>query len=136
MIVMKTSPLTLGMSGVVIITAFAAWYSCAANYGYGSLAGTYIYADGKISCKLSLEKDGTFREELNGRGTTASARGGWHRYGESHVSFSSEFLTLPGEELDGAGEAHGEFEKQFGIFPRLTLAPLPDGPSLHRRLLN
>lgn len=133
---MKASPLVLGISVLVLIAAFTAWYSYAANYDYPRLAGTYLYEDDKSSCRLSLEQDGTFLEELRSSGTIERARGNWHRYGESHVSFSAEFLTLPGEKLNNAGEAHGEFEKRFGIFPRLTLAPLPGGPRLHREVFN
>jgi hypothetical protein len=50
------------------------------------------------------------------------------------VSFSGEFLRLSGEEMNAAGEAHGEFERTLGIFPVLVLAPLPDGPRLNKRL--
>lgn len=31
--------------------------------------------------------------------------------------------------------SHGEFEKRLGLFPVLTLAPLPEGPQFRKRLL-
>jgi hypothetical protein len=54
---------------------------------------------------------------------------------EAHVSFSSEFLKVSGQELDAAGEAHGQFDKTLGLLPYLTLAPLPDGPAFRRKWL-
>ena len=56
-------------------------------------------------------------------------------YGESHVSFSREFLTISGQEVNAEGEAHGEFSKTLGLLPCLILAPLPDGPRFRKKLL-
>jgi hypothetical protein len=75
-------------------------------------------------------------QELSRSGEIKKSQGHWHRYGESHVSFSNEFLKLSGEELNAAGEAHGEFGKTLEIFPYLVLAPLPDGPRFHKRLFH
>jgi hypothetical protein len=58
------------------------------------------------------------------------------RYGESHVSFSNEFLQISGEEMNAAGQAHGEFHMLLGIFPILVLAPLPGGPKFHKQLFH
>jgi hypothetical protein len=122
-------------SGVVLsIVLICVWYGVASNYGYGSLAGTYIFhGDGEI-CTLSLRPDQTYVEELTRSNETQKSQGQWHRYGQAHVSFSNEFLKLSREELNAEGHAHGQFEKTLGLLPTLVLAPLPKGPRFHRRL--
>jgi hypothetical protein len=60
-------------------------------------------------CTLYLRSDRTFTEELVRAGSVQKAQGTWHRYGESHVSFSRELLTISGEDVNVDGEAHGEF---------------------------
>jgi hypothetical protein len=67
-------------------------------------------------------------------GDVQKAQGTWHRYGQAHVSFSSEFLIVSGQELNADHEAHGEFGKTAGLLPFLTLAPLPDGPRFAKSL--
>ena len=109
------------------------WYSVAANYDYRALAGTYVFNQGGERCTLRLRPDQTFSEELNRGGAAQEAQGRWRRYGEAHVSFSSEFLKVSGQELNGAGESHGQFDKRFGLMRSLTLAPLPDGPTFQRK---
>lgn len=106
----------------------------AANYDYGALAGTYVLNRSGEKCILHLRSAGTFAEELVRLGEVQRAQGRWHRYGESHVSFSSEFVTIRGQALNADGEAHGEFDKRLGLLPFLTLAPLPDGPKFRKQL--
>lgn len=118
---------------LVVIALFVGWYYIAANYDYAALAGTYVFQGSGEKCTLYLHADRTFVQELNRSGKTQRSQGRWHRYGESHVSFSNEFQKLSGEEMNAEGQAHGQFEKLFGIFPRLVLAPLPDGPMFHRK---
>jgi hypothetical protein len=111
------------------------WYSVAANYDYDALAGTYVLRNhDRQVCTLYLHADGSFAEELSDSGNIRKSQGRWHRSGEAHVTFSPEFLRVPSEELNAAGQAHGEFDKTFGLFPKLVLAPLPGGPSFHRKL--
>jgi hypothetical protein len=112
---------------------FAVWYTIAANYEYGALAGTYVFRAADESCELHLRPDQTFTQEIRRSGQTQRAEGQWHRYGEAHVSFSREFIPLQKQELNGSGEAHGQFEKTLGLFPKLVLAPLPDGPTLQKK---
>jgi hypothetical protein len=121
---------------VVAIGLFAAWYYVAANYDYGTLAGVYIFERNDERCVLDLRPDRSFREQLSYSGNIRQAEGTWHRYGEAHVSFSQTFLTVLGQELNASGEAHGDFEKRLGVFPVLTLAPLPNGPTFRKRLLH
>jgi hypothetical protein len=119
-----------------LIALFIGWYATAANYDYRAIAGLYVLNQNGETCILDLRSDRTFTEELTRSGKVQRAHGTWHRYGESHVSFSSEFLTVSGEELNASGESHGEFAKRLGIFSILTLAPLPDGPKFRKRLLH
>ena len=121
--------------GILLLAAlFAVWYSVAANYDHGALAGTYVFHGNVETCILYLQTDRTFVQELSRSGEIRKSQGHWHRYGESHVSFSNEFLRISGEEMNTAGQAHGEFDKRLGIFPILVLAPLPDGPTFHKQL--
>jgi hypothetical protein len=118
---------------VLAIGISMAWYHVAANYD--ALAGVYVLDRRGERCLLDLQSDRSFKEELTHAGTTRRVEGTWHRYGQSHVSFSHEFLQVSGQELNASGEAHGQFEKRLGLFPVLTLAPLPDGPELRKRVL-
>jgi hypothetical protein len=112
-----------------------AWYTVAANYDYSALAGTYVFQGTGEACTLHLHADRTFEEEINRSGQSRRSAGHWDRYGEAHVSFSSEFSKLTIEELNESGQAHGQFDKTLGIFPTLVLAPLPDGPRFHKKWL-
>jgi hypothetical protein len=124
------------MSGAILllIVLLGIWYSVAANYDYDALSGTYVFDQGGEKCILYLRPDQTFSEELTRSGKAQEVQGQWHRYGEAHVSFSSEFLKESGQELNAAGEAHGQFDKMLGLLPSLMLAPIPNGPTFHRKL--
>ena len=119
--------------GFLLIVLFGLWYSIAANYDYGALSGTYIFNRDGEKCTLYLRPNQTFSEELIRGGVMQEAQGRWRRYGEAHVSFSSEFLKVSGQELNASGEAHGQFDKTLGLHPYLTLAPLPGGPTFDKK---
>ena len=130
----KMSGFLRASCGVLLVIAlFFGWYYIAANYDYAALAGTYVFHGNGETCTLHLHSDRTFVQELNRSGETRRSQGSWHRYGESHVSFSNEFQKLSAQEMNAEGQAHGQFEKVLGIFPSLVLAPLPDGPRFHRK---
>jgi hypothetical protein len=118
------------------ILLFWVWYSVAANYDYGALAGTYVFDGSGEKCTLYLRPDRTFAQELSRSGEIQKSQGHWDRYGQAHVSFSNEFLKLSGEEMNADGQAHGQFDKTLGIFPILVLAPLPNGPQFHKKLFH
>jgi hypothetical protein len=115
------------------IAAFVAWFYIAANYDYGALSGEYVYKTKDASCVLYLHSDTTFVQNLSDSGRLEHVHGQWRRYGQAGVSFSNEFLKLPGQEFDGSNAAFGKFDKTLGIFPKLTLAPLPGGPVFHKK---
>src|SRR5206468_4868511 len=95
------------VGGALVVVALVVWYSIAANYDYGALAGTYVFNRNGEKCTLHLRPDQTFTEELNRSGVDQEAKGRWHRYGQAHVSFSSEFLKVSGQEVNADGESHG-----------------------------
>ena len=128
----KRLPIRLIAGGFSFLAVLCIWYSIATDYDYGALAGTYRFHGGAETCILHLQADGTFQQEITRPSGASKSQGRWHRYGQSHVSFSAQFQTLVGEELNSAGEAHGQFEKTLGIFPELVLAPLANGPKFHR----
>ena len=130
---MKKLVLVVGVL-VLVAGAFVGWYSIAANYDYGALSGAYTLSQNGEKCTLYLRPDQTFTQELNRGGVAQEAQGRWRRYGQAHVSFSGEFLKVAGQELNASGESHGQFDKTLGLFPSLTLAPLPDGPTFHKKL--
>lgn len=119
---------------LLFVPGFWLWYAVAADYDYRTLAGTYQFRGNGEICILRLRSNRSFHEETIRSNQTQESEGYWYRYGEAHVSFSKEFQTLPGEEVNSAGEAHGQFEKILGIFPTLVLAPIPGGPKFHRLL--
>lgn len=133
----KKSRLAIGSSIALFlfVVLLGSWYEVAANYDYAALAGRYVLNRGVEECTLDLRSDHTFVQELVQAGSVQRAQGTWHRYGQSHVSFSKEFLAISGQQLNAAGEAHGEFDKRLGILPYLTLAPLPDGPRFRKQFV-
>jgi hypothetical protein len=134
--VMKSIFSRLGLGILLSIILFWVWYSVASNYDYGSLSGTYVFHGNGEICTLYLHPDRTFAQEISRSGAVQKSQGEWHRYGQAHVSFSSEFMRVPGEELNGDGQAHGQFDKTLGLFPVLVLAPLPNGPRFQRKLFH
>jgi hypothetical protein len=133
---MKTIFSRLALGILLSIVLFCAWWYVYANNSYGALAGTYVFDGNGEKCTLYLNPDRTFAQELSRSGKILRSQGHWHRYGQAHVSFSNEFLKLSGEEMNAAGEAHGQFDKTIGIFPTLVLAPIPNGPKFHRKLFH
>jgi hypothetical protein len=131
---LNTRRVTVAFLALLALGLFIGWYAVAANYDYSALAGVYVLNQDGERCVLDLRTDRSFTEELTQPGNIQRVAGTWHRYGQAHVSFSREFLKVSGQELNAGGEAHGQFQKSIGLFPALTLAPLPNGPQLHKRL--
>jgi len=126
---------TAAVLALLALVLFIGWYAVAANYDYGALAGVYVLNQNGEVCVLDLRSDRSFTEELTQSGNSQRAAGTWHRYGQAHISLSREFLRVSGQELNASGEAHGQFDKTLGLFPVLTLAPLPNGPQFRKRLV-
>jgi hypothetical protein len=118
------------------------WYCIAANYDYAALAGAYSFRGDGVASKLLLHKDHSFHQEVVEKGEKKEADGTWHRVGEGGVSFSKEFLRLPGaktftEEFGMAygnaedSEFCGHFEKVGGVYPILKVNANEPGPTLY-----
>ena len=122
------------ISFLLAVGLFLGWYYIASNYDYNALAGTYVLESKEESSILILNADHTFEQLVKSSGRAMQAKGTWQRYGEAHVSFSSEFVKPKGEEVNHSGEAHGEFRKTLGLWPTLILAPLEDGPKYRRKV--
>jgi hypothetical protein len=131
---MKTIFVRVALWVLLSFVLFNAWWYVASNNDYGALSGTYIFHTNGEMCVLHLRPDRTFVQGLSRAGKVQHSQGHWHRYGQSHVSFSNEFLALSGEEMNAAGEAHGEFGKTLGLFPYLVLAPPSSGPRFNKKL--
>jgi 4-amino-4-deoxy-L-arabinose transferase-like glycosyltransferase len=125
--------LRVGCGLLLVLVLFVLWYHRAANYDYSAVSGTYTFNRDSEKCTLHLRPNQTFSEELDRGGMVQKAEGQWRRYGEAHVSFSSEFLTVSGQRVNAAGGADGQFDKKLGLLTYLTLAPLPAGPTFHKK---
>jgi hypothetical protein len=124
---------------------FCVWFNIAADYDPPRLAGTYTFHNANISTVLILKADETFTQTLTADGQTKYAKGTWHREGEGGVTFSGDFLRLPGQksyaDTPGSDEAswrypefYGHFEKIWTIYPKLSLDGGDKEIVLHRRL--
>ena len=93
-------------SALVAILLFTGWYVVAANYDYAALAGTYSFRGGGVTSTLLLRSDRSFHQEVLEKGQREVADGSWRIIGEGGVSFSKEFLRLPGAKT---------FTEEFGM---------------------
>jgi|SRR3954471_6835462 len=124
---MGTALLLVAMVGVL-------WFWEAENFSDRAISGTYTHELNGSMWTLILKPDHRFQQQLNIAGTVRRAEGTWRVSGEGHIAFSSEFLTVSGEELSPTGQAYGQIENWFGIVS-ITLAPNPDGPKFYKKLL-
>jgi hypothetical protein len=117
---------------------WAFWYVEAGNFNDNNVCGTYVIQLNGEASTLVLRHDHSFSQERNISGKTLHAQGSWRLFpsdSQSHISFSSDFLKLPGQELNPDGTAYGQLKNRFG-FLSLTLAPEPDGPTFYKRWLH
>lgn len=145
---MRLQSVFIAIAGPVsCVVLFWGWYYIAANYDYSALSGTYTAQENSVACVLTLKADATFSEERNNQGKIQHATGTWCRVGEGGVTFSPEFLRLPGQrsyaDLPGSDaskhpetppEFSGHFEKILTVYPELMLERQPNDIVLHRKL--
>jgi len=118
------------------VVSFWLWYMAAADYGYAAVSGTYVLERKGETSMLVLRKDGTFRQELRHAARVERAQGTWHRFGESGIEFSRDFLRVQGQEVREDGKAYAQVTKKFlGLIPAITLDPEAGGPIFRRKLL-
>lgn len=123
-----------GLLLLITILLFWVWYWRAADYTSNAIAGTYRYAGNGETSTLVLKRDQTFQQELNRGGTSEHAQGTWHRFGESGVDFSKEFVPVAAVKAESDGYTRGEVRKVFlELVPVIVLGPDRDnGPTFHR----
>ena len=97
------------------------WFVIASDYSDAAASGTYRLAHDGVRSTLDLRPDHSFRQEVNDSSGIRRAEGTWRRVGEGGVSFSPDFLTLPGEQRGEDGTAFSDMERRFGIWIRLSL---------------
>ena len=99
------------------------WLAVAMNFSDSVAAGTYYFSEPGFQSRLVLLPDHTFHQELTRPGhAAAGANGTWRRLGESGISFSPQFLVLPGMESYADGEPYGVMRKTLGLFVHLEMA--------------
>ena len=97
------------------------WFVIASDYSDAAASGTYRLVHKGVTSTLVLRADHSFRQEVSDSSGTRRAEGTWRRVGEGGVSFSPDFLTLPGEQRGEDGTAFCDMERKFGIWIRLSL---------------
>ena len=132
----KESVLRRSIGGILLLICliFVIWYVEAGNFSDSKISGTYILQQGGEMSTLILERNHSFQQQLDRSGTVKRAEGSWRVSGEGHIAFSREFLRVSGEEMSPAGQAYGQIENWFGLVS-ITLAPNPNGPRFHKKLL-
>jgi len=132
---MKTST-PIRVIGLILcaVCLFTGWYTIAANYDYGMVAGTYEFRGANESSVLLLKKDRSFLQKRSSNGKIEFAKGTWHRSGEGGIDFSESFLEVGGVAPDSDGHAYGEIIKHFlNLIPSIVLGDDWDrGPIFHR----
>ena len=128
-------PKTVWLIGGVVIFIVLFWvgYTIIADYGDEVVSGTYTLDLNGERSTLVLKGDHTFQQELSRSGHVEHAQGEWGLFGEGHIAFSQQFLTIHGEELSSGGTAYGVVKKSFGILPSICLDPNPGGPTYHKK---
>ena len=123
---------------VLALAVFWVWYMVAADYGYGTVSGTYRFQQSGESSTLILKKDRTFLQERNRQGEIERTQGVWHRSGEGGIDFSKEFLPIGQVPAESDGFTYGEVQKSFlELIPSIVLGPDREhGPRFHRQLFH
>jgi hypothetical protein len=121
---------------LLLILVSWVWYSVAANYDYGAVAGTYSLRRTGEASTLVLKEDRSFQQELIRRGKIERAKGSWRRIGEGGVVFSEEFLKVSGQEVRPDGQADGRVRKRLGLFLSISFNPDLGGPVFRKKLLH
>jgi hypothetical protein len=120
---------------VSILLVFVVWYIEAGNFSEGAVSGTYTLQLNGETSTLVLKANHSFQQELDRAGTKIRSEGTWRVSGEGHIAFSDRFLKVTGREMSPAGQAYGQLENRLGLVS-ITLAPNPDGPTFHKKLLD
>jgi hypothetical protein len=112
---------TTGIVVLALILLSAFWLITAFDYSDSVLPGTYhLGLDGEESI-LALNSNHTFDQELKRGDQTEHSQGTWRTLGQGGVSFSKEFLPVPGEEVEPDGTTFADIKKPFGLLVTLQI---------------
>jgi hypothetical protein len=110
-----------GILLAVLLTSLCGWWLVASDYGDAVVYGTYHLAQNGVECMLVMKPDHTFEQELMREGTEMHALGQWRRVGEGGISFSKDFLAVPGAEREPDGSSFADIHKAFGVLVTLEM---------------
>ena len=105
----------------LLVACIFAWAVAAMDYGDRIAAGTYSFEANGESSTLVLSLNHTFRQTRRLGGNEQRSQGTWRRVGEGGISFSKEFLVVPGDEPEPDGTTFSDMHKAFGVFTSLRL---------------
>ena len=106
---------------LIAMACLVFWCAAAMNYGDNVAAGTYQFERGQDSSTLVLNLNHTFQQTRRLGRDEEHAEGTWRGVGEGGISFSKEFLLVPGDEPEPDGTTFSDLHKAFGLFPSLRL---------------
>ena len=110
-----------GILLAVLLTSLCSWWLVASDYGDAAVYGTYQFAQNGVECMVVMKPDHTFEQELMRGGTEIHALGQWRRVGEGGISFSKDFLPVPGAECEPDGSFFADIHKAFGFLVTLAM---------------
>ena len=131
-LVIRCTAISLAVAGPFVL--FVLWYWGGDDFKAADLPGTYVLHNKSMYSTLTLRPDQTFLEEIDADGQVRRAQGRWTMVGESVLSFSSEFLTLPGQAGDPGGVSNADLAKRFGVIS-INLRPSSRKLAFQRKLL-
>lgn len=109
-------------SGLLLSFAcFVMWTTVAMNYDDSVAVGKYSFEGGGESSTLVLSPDHTFQQAVRLGDVDQHAEGTWRREGEGGISFSKEFLVIPGDEAEPDGTTFSDMHKTLGLFVSLRI---------------
>lgn len=123
---------------LLVCALSAVWYVEAGNFSDANVQGVYTAsADGEVST-LTLGPDHRFQQILNSGSTQTRAEGTWRLFppdSESHIAFSSDFLTISGQMKAADGTAYGSLQNNFGLLS-ISLNSNSVGPTFRKKLFH
>jgi hypothetical protein len=106
---------------LVILALGVGWYTVAADYGDGVVAGSYRLSGNGETSTLLLKPDHTFEQVVTRAGGGEHAEGGWRRLGEGGITFTDGFLHLAGAPSRPAGGGVGDIRKPLGVLVSIEM---------------
>ncbi len=125
------------VAAVLFCVLGAFWYVEAGNFDDAIVQGVYVENGGGETWTLTLRSDHSFIQILDTGGRRTEAQGTWRLFpsdSQSHIAFSSEFLTMPGQMKSADGIAYGSLRNNFGLLT-ISLNSRSLGVTLHKKWL-